>query len=259
MLGKIATRLRIFLGLVKKIKNWQVIFLVYFGLFKNDTFTLVFRNDLIVKLRTSSTDIQALANVWINEEYKKTGFEIKNDDTIIDIGAHVGLFTLYASQYCKVGRIFCLEPIKNNFDLLSENVQINQLSNVKCINKAVHNKNNSIRMYLSETDNAAHSVFGNGNEHVDVNATTLSEIFNAENIQICNLLKMDCEGSEYEIFEATADEYLKKIQKICLEYHIIKGDFKPLNALKSRLATLGFQIADVSSTDNLGILYAKRE
>lgn len=259
MLGKTITRLRIFLGLIQKIKNWQVIFLVYFGLFKDSTFTLMFRNNLVVKLRTSSTDVQALVNVWINEEYKKTGFEIKNNDIIIDIGAHVGLFTLYASQYCKDGRIFCFEPIKNNFDLLSENIQVNQLPNVKCINKAVHNSNNSIRMYLDKTDDAAHSVFDNGDEYVDVNATTLSEIFNSNNIQICNLLKMDCEGFEYEIFESTPDEYLGKIQKICLEYHIIKGDSESLNALKSRLDGLGFQITDFPSTDNLGILYAKKK
>lgn len=219
-------------------------------------FMLTFRNGLTVKLRTASTDIQALANVWINEEYKKTGFEIKSDDTIIDVGAHVGLFALYASQYCKSGKIFCFEPIKNNFDLLSENMQINQLVNVKCTHKAVHNRNGSIRMYLSETDDAAHSIFDNGNKYIDVNAITLSEIFNFHNIQTCNLLKMDCEGSEYQIFESTPDEDIGKIQKICLEYHIINQDFKPLNALKTRLTTLGFHITDVPSTENLGMLYA---
>lgn len=257
-MGNRVTRLQIFCGLIQKIKNWQVIFLVYFGLYKKDTFTLMYRNGLTVKLRTSSTDIQALANVWINEEYKKTGFEIKNDDIIIDVGAHVGLFTLYASQYCKSGKIFCFEPIKKNFDLLSENIKINQLSNVKCIHTAVHDKNDSIRMYLSKTDDAAHSVFNNGNEYVYVNTITLSEIFNANNIQVCNLLKMDCEGSEYKIFETTPDEHMERIQKICLEYHIIKGDFESLNVLKSRLTALGFQITDTPSTHNLGMLYAKK-
>ena len=232
--------------------------MVYCGIYRKDVFTLAFRNGLSVKLRTSSTDIQALANVWVNEEYKKAGFEVKNEDIIIDVGAQVGLFTLYASQYCKLGKIFCLEPIKSNFDLLSENVRMNHLSNVKCIQKAVYDKNDSVRMYLSKTDDAAHNIFDSGNEYVDVNTTTLSEIFNSNNIQVCNLLKMDCEGSEYKIFESTSDEYIGRIQKICLEYHIINEDRRSLNALKSRLGTLGFQVTDIPSVHNLGMLYAKK-
>lgn len=254
---KIFRRVSIFLKLIKKIKNSHLVFLVYFGLYRKSHFTLVLRNGVHVKLRTISTDIQAFANVWIIEEYKRRGFEIKDCDVIIDIGAHVGLFALYASQYCRSGRIFCFEPIKENFDLLVENIKINNLTNVKCFNKAVYTQNKNVRIYLSN-DQAAHSIYGNGNAYIDVNAVTLSDILNTNDIEICNLLKMDCEGSEYEILQSTSDEYINRIQKICLEYHIMKNDHELLHSLKNRFLSLDFQVINVPSIQNLGMLYVRK-
>lgn len=254
---KIFRRMSIFLKLIKKIKNWHLVFLVYFGFYKKSYFTLVLRNNIHVKLRTASTDIQAFVNVWIIEEYKREGFEIKDCDIIIDIGAHVGFFALYASQYCRSGRIFCFEPIKESFDLLVENIKMNNLTNVNCSNKAVYAQNKNVRVYLSN-DQAAHSIYGNGDKYIDVNAMTLSDILNTNNIKTCDLLKMDCEGSEYEIFQSTSDEYINRIQKICLEYHIMKNDHESLHSLKNRVSSLGFQVIDVPSIQNLGMLYARK-
>lgn len=259
MLKKIIKRFIIFLRFIQEVENWNLVFLIYFGFFKKDRCTLNLRNKLYVKLRTSSTDIQAFANVWIIEEYNKSGFEITDNDVVIDIGAHIGLFTLYATQHCKTGRIFCFEPVKDNFDLLVENIRINNLLNVNYFNKAVHSHNEPVRVYLDDIDQAAHSIFGHGKKFVDVDTVTLPQIFDSNEIKLCNLLKLDCEGSEYEILRATSDEYFKKIQKICLEYHILKNDHKSLHLLKNRLSSLGFQVIDIPSTDNLGMLYAKKD
>ena len=62
----------------------------------------------------------ALTNVWLIQDYSSKDFSIKNDDIVIDVGAHIGLFALFASQYCKSGKIYCFEPVKENYDLLLE-------------------------------------------------------------------------------------------------------------------------------------------
>ena len=48
----------------------------------------------------------ALTNVWLTQEYLDDDFYIEDDDIVLDIGGHIGLFALFASQFCKKGKIF---------------------------------------------------------------------------------------------------------------------------------------------------------
>ncbi|NDF27798.1 MAG: methyltransferase FkbM, partial [Nitrosopumilaceae archaeon] len=93
----IGKKIIILLKAIQTIKNWRTFIDLYFRKIKSDYTVLEMRNGIKVKLRTDSTDLMAFVNVWLVEEYKKQGFEIKDKDTIIDIGAHIGLFALYAS------------------------------------------------------------------------------------------------------------------------------------------------------------------
>lgn len=239
------------------LKNWHVYVAFYFHLVRDDII-LETRSGMKIKVRAGSTDLMAFTNVWILQEYHKPGFEIKYNDTIIDIGAHAGFFALYAAQYCNAGHIFCFEPVSDNFDLLAENIRINKLTNVTCCNNAVSNQDKIVRIYLNSTDQAAHSIYGIGKEYIESAATTLNDIINVNGIKVVNFLKLDCEGSEYDILQATSNEHMEKIQKICLEYHILKDDYEPLNLLKNRLLSLNFRIIDSATTSDLGILYASK-
>ena len=66
----------------------------------------------------------ALTNVWMINEYDIEDFEINVNDTVIDIGAHIGLFSLLVSQLCKTGKILSFEPVRENFDLLVSNLKL---------------------------------------------------------------------------------------------------------------------------------------
>ena len=115
-------KLKILFKSIKIIKNWYLYPLCYFGLVRSVYICLKTKN-LKINLRTHSTDLMAFTNVWLIEEYSKSGFEIKNNDLVIDIGSHIGLFTLFSSQFCKNGKILCYEPVKENYDLLSCNIR----------------------------------------------------------------------------------------------------------------------------------------
>ena len=73
------------------------------------------KNDLEIKIRVNSTDLMALTNVWMIKEYELEKFCIKNNDIIIDIGAHIGLFSLLVSDSSPKGKIFSYEPIEKKF------------------------------------------------------------------------------------------------------------------------------------------------
>ena len=98
------SKLQILLNSRKIFKNWYIYLQVYFKLTKNEYVIFETRSGLKIKIRVNSTDLMALTHVWLIQEYADNGFSINNDDIIIDVGAHIGLFALFASQFCKDGK-----------------------------------------------------------------------------------------------------------------------------------------------------------
>jgi FkbM family methyltransferase len=245
-----------FIESCKIIKNWYNIPFVYYKIIKEKYFIINLRNNLKCKIRIKSTDLQAFANVWLNKEYEEIGFFIESDESVIDIGAHVGLFTVYASQFCKNRKIISCEPIKENFEILKENVNINNLSNITLYNNAITDKNGKVKVYLNN-DSAANSIYGDGENYEEISTLSLSKILD-ENINEKICLKLDCEGAEYQIINNTPDKYFEKISKICLEYHIINDDKNQLKKLKKRLNGLNYELIETKTSDKLGLILAKK-
>lgn len=253
-MGKIS----IFLKIIQIVKNWHIVILVYFGFYKKEFFYLYLKNGLKIKLRTRSTDLQAFANVWILKEYEMEGFEIMENDLIIDVGGHIGLFALYASLKCPEGKVISVEPHPQNFSLLKENMNNNNFLKTKIVNKAITNSNNDIELFIDSQDDSAHSIHGTGKNSIQIKGTTLRDIMQENQVSNCNMLKMDCEGSEFESIESLSDDELLQIEKICLEYHIIDNDSSNLDNLRNRLKKIGYNVNIIPTNDFLGMLYAKK-
>lgn len=247
----------ILLKCIKLVRNWYDIPLTYYRLTKNKFVILKLKSGLKIKLRVNSTDLQAFLNVWIIQEYQgEQGFEINNDDVIIDIGGHIGLFALYCSQFCKNGKIFSFEPIKENYDLLIDNIEQNNIINVKPFNVAVSDKVGRVPIYLSDDDHAAHSFYKVGKKSIEIETTTLENIIQSEDIKKCNLLKLDCEGAEYEIIDSLTNSTIRKIERISLEYHLAHSESSRLVNLKNKLNS-EYIVKDHPSNNGMGILFAK--
>jgi hypothetical protein len=70
------------------------------------------------------------------------------------------------------------------------------------------------------------------------------------------LIKLDCEGAEYEIIESLPLEYFKKISKMIIEYHFADSKPKFVNDLKTKLMTTSFKVSQVPHSSDMGLLYA---
>lgn len=250
-------KLKIIMECVKLFKNWYIYPAVYFRFVKKSTISFYTRNHLKITLRTKSTDLMALTNVWLTQEYSKPGFEIRDDDVIIDIGAHIGLFALLISKKCESGKILCFEPILDNYELLLKNLHDNHISNVHPVNIAVSDREQKIKIYLN-SDQAGHSIYLESASYVDVQSTTLKKIIDENRISKCSLLKIDCEGAEYEIIESLPDQYLNKIHRIIIEYHFadVKSDL--LDRLVQKLRTNFFTVDLIRYSEGMGLIYAKK-
>ena len=246
-------RFLILLKSVKIVKNWYIIPLVYFHIYKNEYYILKLKNGLKIKLRTYSTDIHAFVNIWVIQEYSKN-FD-GNEEIIIDIGGHIGLFSIYALR-SNPKKIIAFEPIKENFNLFNENIALNKIENIKCYNMAVYDSSEEIEIYFNQ-DFAAHSLIKKNGSSRKIKSISLKKIFDEQKITKCDILKLDCEGAEYKIFEELPNEYFKKIEKISMEFHVFNNEYELIEKLKKRIIEMKFLIEIQQTNDEMGMLYAK--
>ena len=251
------SKLQVFLNSRKIFKNWYVYPKVYYKLI-NDKFVIFeTKTDLKIKIRVRSTDLMALTNVWMINEYEIEDFEINANDTVIDIGAHIGLFSLLVSQLCKTGKILSFEPISENFDLLVSNLKLNHVNNVLPFNLAVSKNLGRLELFLNN-DQSAHSIFSKNLKPISVESTSLQKIFDENKISSCKLLKLDCEGAEYEIIDSLPPECFDKIQNMAIEYHL--ADTKPelVKNLIAKSKNAGFKIKTRPHYNDMGFLIARK-
>jgi len=252
------TKLKIFLKSTKLFKNWYVYPLVYFKLTKKQHVIFETKTGLNIKIRVNSTDLMALTHVWMIQEYSNSGFDINDSDIVIDIGAHIGLFALFASQFCKQGKILCFEPIKENYELLVENINSNKIKNIIPFNFAVSKESDSVKIFLND-DYSGHSMFLETNNFVIVKSKSLLDIFSENNIQECNFLKLDCEGAEYDIINSLPSDFLNKIKKSVIEYHLADTHPKLLEQLIKKLRKCSFIVNTRPLFSDIGFLFANKK
>jgi len=138
---------------------------------------------------------------------------------VVDIGANIGVFSLYAaSQGAK--KVLAYEPAGESFDLLRENIKINNLGDIISPNKVAVVGKPIAEVWFprhSSVFNAISTSNEDASNHEKVPAITFTEIIG--NIPSQNIVKMDCEGGEYDIVLNSDLSVFKRIDEVRLEYH----------------------------------------
>ncbi len=250
-------KIAVLLRSCKEFKNWYLYPLIYLNIIKRGFVTFKMNSGLKMKIRVKSTDLMQLTTIWLIREYEVPGFEIKENDTVIDVGGHIGLFMLFCEQFCRKGKIYCFEPVLDNYRIFLDNVKLNNLENVFSFNTAVSKQDGNIPLYLND-DASGHSVFLKSSNSIQVESITLQKIFDLNNIKKCNLLKLDCEGSEYEIINSLPDSYFSMIDKMIIEYHFAEKYPKLLTDLIKKLESTSFSVNVKKLSDDMGLIFAAK-
>jgi len=212
-------------------------------------------------MRPHTTDSSAFMEVWIMKHYSPPGFEIRDTDTVIDIGAHIGFFSVMAASQARKGAVYSFEPDGRNFGMLQENIEINEIKNVVPINSAVAESNGERELFTSPDNLGAHSFYITSYEgtHYEgkelVKTTSLESVFKQYDIHQVDYLKLDCEGAEYEILCSSPPSLLHKISKMGIEYHF--GGEK-LDHFRQLLRDNGLIVKTVPVYPDFGMIYAIR-
>jgi FkbM family methyltransferase len=134
----------------------------------------------------------------------------------IDIGAHIGGTTMMLAK--RKTFVYSIEPNSKSFELLTENVRINNLGKfVKLYHNALDKESGNKRLFLNTVNEGRASLVDNTLVKEYVDAITLQSIL--DEIEYCDFIKCDCEGSENDIFLNLPKEYFDKIGSIVLETH----------------------------------------
>ena len=159
-----------------------------------------------------NSDRYAVHEVWDRNDYRVTR-ELVRDKLVVDIGANLGAFSVLAAK-CGAKMVTAYEPSEANFDALVTNLATNHVEAVVSPRRLAIAPEHGL-VDLTGEGSATH-VSGNATA-VSVPAITLDEALDP--FAQVDVLKMDCEGSEYGIFAAVSDETLAKIDHLVMEFH----------------------------------------
>lgn len=221
-----------------------------------------------LKLRNGLTFYNANYNtlsifkeIFIKKVYTSDIINIKEDDIVFDIGANVGVFSLYASLVKGV-RVFAFEPHPKNFKKLVFNVNQNKKNNIECLEYALGLKNED-RFMIEGVIPGGHKVSKRESKEstegmLKVQSITLNSIMEKLEIDRIDFVKLDCEGAEGEIISSLGIEGLKRIDKIAVEFHDNHSILNH-NEILEYLKKSGFKTSLSWDGDSyFGYIYGKR-
>lgn len=197
--------------------------------------------------------LQARCGEWftfyenlIRKDYLARHVTLHPGATVVDIGANIGAFAILAAKVVgSSGRVYAFEPDPIVCARLRANVQLNSLSNIVINSCAVGGTSGQIRLFR-HAKNAYTSVLEHvdGRDHNPVESVTVPVMDINDVLDHCggdvDLMKVDCEGAEYAIFDALTPEKAQIIRQIRMEVHDVPG--RERAHLHSRLETLGFSV-----------------
>lgn len=251
-------KIKYVIKLVRNYSNWLYILLCRFV--KKPIRKINLKTGISIIGGEKSLAIDIVDEVFIRKTYNPYFLQIKSGDTVVDIGANIGIFSLYAALNGATN-IYSIEPLKENLRLIKQNFWINNLTCPILINIAISNKNGWSKLYLSDHDSHNLLFKRNNNrkfsKYRTVKTFKLSKFLEKYKVNKVDFLKIDCEGSEGDIFASTGQSEWKNIKKISIEYH---NGVSILNdrEISARLITLGYKVKTMKSDDYFGYIYAWR-
>lgn len=172
------------------------------------------------ELRFPERYYKYFAKDYEKENYQFLSTQCKKGDTVIDIGAHMGLFSVWAASFAgPTGKVFSFEPTPSTFKLLQRTIRLNKFENIVTpVNAAVSAKKGTTKFYIADAaaDNSNSLVNYGDNVHKEytVHLITVDD-FTQEHALKIDFLKIDAEGAELSVLKGAA-KVLTEQRPICI-------------------------------------------
>jgi FkbM family methyltransferase len=201
-------------------------------------------------VRPNTLDLSIVNETAFLNPYLANGFvSLQADSIVVDVGANIGDFAIQAARMCPAGRVLAVEPVDSAGAMIASQARLNGVANIEWVCAALSGSEGEAFAA------PAGSPYAQGSAARErVRATTLSQLMADHGLDHIDLLKLDCEGAEWDILPA-AESVLPLIRQICMEFHCERG--WTAEKLADWLKTRGFAVLHTPGTWN-GLLWARR-
>jgi FkbM family methyltransferase len=232
-------------NLIQTFSNWPLYFGFKSGLVK--TAELEFHTRSGLRIFVPAQLIVEFKEIFFSGAYSR-GFEpLSGLENVVDIGANVGFFAMFALHEFKARHVFAYEPVPANYAQLARNTNANRSSSVRTFCLGVSRESGQRELSLNSTQKftTAATLAGlthenNAPGNIVVNCVDLRTVVTEHVGKPIDLLKLDCEGSEYEILY-NGKALLPNIRRIVAECHHIDDENQNQAALASFLRDNGYK------------------
>ena len=200
------------------------------------------RDGLNITIRQNLWDARIVREIFVDKPYVRH-VTLPPKPTVVDVGGYIGDFCLYAVKYLDAARVIVYEPTAENFEILQRNVEENGYEDrIMAVNKAVSDSSEvvlNLEIRESQEVHVSSYLYGGGIRRT-VPAVTLSELVATHGLDTIDLLKIDCEGGEYDILPEVPGDVLGRIQNIVFEYHRVDDYKAKLERILKRLRSADY-------------------
>jgi FkbM family methyltransferase len=210
------------------------------------------RNGLRFRIRPGSGDLGIVNEAFILNPYLGAGHvTIPGNGIVVDVGANIGDFALHAARRCPAGRVIAVEPVAEHVRILADHARINGVRHITCVHGALGGVEGTTEVVV---DGARSRPGPRAVQSEQVRVITLARLMDEQLLPYIDLLKLDCEGAEWDILPA-AEGALSRVRQICMEYHCERG-WTP-DRLAAWLRDRGYRVWHTPGQWN-GLLWAVR-
>ena len=228
-------------------RNWWAVFQSKLGA----DIVLECRDGARFRVRGRTTDLAAVNEAVILNPYLSFGsIVLREDATVIDVGAHIGDFTVLVARRCPRGRVLAVEPVARNARIITAQAALNGLANITVVHAAVGAGARVTR--IADAGMSSRVVDGDSGDAVAI--VTLDQLLADYQLATVDLLKLDCEGAEWDILPA-AEAVLPRVRQIAMEFHAERG--WTAERLAEWLRQRGYVVTHTGGAWN-GLLWAHR-
>lgn len=226
----------------------------------NAKYTFEIHDDIVDDIDRKTSPL-VIKETWVENVYQVNEGDFHASNIFVDIGANIGAMSIYVASFNenrepdKKIKIFAYEPEPHNLQSLDTNIRNNEvIGQIKVHSKAVY-PSTPVQITHSGGGSSVFNRDGKDLPFTEVEAVTLEKVFSENNIQECDVLKMDIEGAEYHNILGSSDETLKRIRYITLEFHPI--DDITFGEFITKLAHI-FNIHIIGKPSGGGQIYGRR-
>lgn len=194
-----------------------------------------------------SMDLIILRDVLWSDEYRLQCMDLPKDATVVDLGGNIGTFCVAAHHYFPTAQLVAYEPSLSNVEMFKMNAPYATI-----IQKAAAAKTGTVRFEQGKNFVGLRVLKEGGEE---IQSVSLDDI--VKDFDRVDLLKVDIEGSEYDLFNNASPETFQKIQRIVMETHAVEG-FDEHTWTEDILGKHGFMVEWLSKTPPTSLIYAEK-